>query len=100
MCGFIASSPLLRLVVLRVMAGLVPATHVFLGRSKQGVGARHKAGHDSEIDLARSASLRVMAGLVPAAHVFGAASKAWVPGTRPGMTQRLTWHVLPLSESC
>jgi len=29
----------------------------------------------------------VMAGLVPAIHVFVAASlKAWMPGTRPGMT--------------
>jgi hypothetical protein len=27
-----------------VMAGLVPAIHAFL--SKQGVDARHKAGHD------------------------------------------------------
>jgi len=34
----------------------------------------------------------VMAGLVPAIHVFlvGARRKAWMPGTRPGMTsQRL-----------
>jgi len=30
----------------------------------------------------------VMAGLVPAIHVFVAARKAWMPGTRPGMT---TW---------
>jgi hypothetical protein len=36
----------LHTISLRVMAGLVPATHVFLGRSKQGVGARHRAGHD------------------------------------------------------
>jgi hypothetical protein len=30
------------------MAGLVPAIHVFLPdfQSKQGVDARHKAGHD------------------------------------------------------
>jgi hypothetical protein len=28
-----------------VMAGLVPAIHAFL-RAKQGVDARHKAGHD------------------------------------------------------
>ena len=43
--------------MLRVMAGpriksegmLVPATHVFLAAQlKQDVGARHKAGHDSE----------------------------------------------------
>jgi catechol 2,3-dioxygenase-like lactoylglutathione lyase family enzyme len=27
-----------------------------------------------------------MAGLVPAIHVFHAALKAWMPGTRPGMT--------------
>jgi len=31
-----------------VMAGLVPAIHVFLFCTKQGVDARHKAGHDSE----------------------------------------------------
>jgi hypothetical protein len=30
---------------LRVMAGLVPATHVLPGGAK-GVGARHEAGHD------------------------------------------------------
>jgi hypothetical protein len=30
-----------------------------------------------------------MAGLVPAIHVF-AASKAWMPGTRPGMTREET----------
>jgi hypothetical protein len=31
-----------------VMAGLVPATHALLAASpKQGVGARHKAGHDN-----------------------------------------------------
>jgi len=29
------------------MAGLVPAIHVFL-RNKEGVDARHKAGHDVE----------------------------------------------------
>jgi hypothetical protein len=29
----------------------------------------------------------VMAGLVPASHVFFcSAAKAWMPGTRPGMT--------------
>src|SRR5439155_20559361 len=28
----------------------------------------------------------VMAGLVPAIHVFLPESKAWMPGTRPGMT--------------
>jgi len=28
----------------------------------------------------------VMAGLVPAIYVFVAARKAWMPGTRPGMT--------------
>jgi hypothetical protein len=32
------------------------------------------------------AALFVMAGLVPAIHVFRAAPKAWMPGTRPGMT--------------
>jgi hypothetical protein len=36
-----------KVVALRfnVMAGLVPAIHAFLG-AKQGVDARHKAGHD------------------------------------------------------
>jgi hypothetical protein len=34
-----------------VMAGLVPAIHAFLRRPKQGVDARHKAGHDSGLDL-------------------------------------------------
>jgi hypothetical protein len=29
-----------------VMAGLLPAIHVFLDASKQDVDARHKAGHD------------------------------------------------------
>jgi hypothetical protein len=29
-----------------VMAGLVPAIHVFLALGKQDVDARHKAGHD------------------------------------------------------
>jgi hypothetical protein len=30
-----------------VMAGLVPAIHALLGK-KEGVDARHKAGHDVE----------------------------------------------------
>jgi hypothetical protein len=30
------------------MAGLVPAIHVFLQNKKEGVDARHKAGHDVE----------------------------------------------------
>src|SRR5690348_16667372 len=30
-----------------------------------------------------------MAGLVPAIHVFVAPSKTWMPGTRPGMTEKL-----------
>ena len=29
-----------------VMAGLVPAIHVFLSRGSEDVDARHKAGHD------------------------------------------------------
>jgi hypothetical protein len=29
-----------------VVAGLVPATHVFLSRRSQDVDARHKAGYD------------------------------------------------------
>jgi hypothetical protein len=31
-----------------VMAGLVPAIHVFLARCSQDVDARHKAGHDEK----------------------------------------------------
>jgi hypothetical protein len=36
------------------MAGLVPAIHVFLGASKKGVDARHKAGHDELEDCCLS----------------------------------------------
>jgi hypothetical protein len=31
-----------------VMAGLVPAIHVFLSRDCKDVNARHKAGHDEQ----------------------------------------------------
>jgi hypothetical protein len=31
-----------------VMAGLVPAIHVFLAYGAKDVDARHKAGHDGE----------------------------------------------------
>jgi hypothetical protein len=31
-----------------VMAGLVPAIHVFTTGRKKGVDARHKAGHDEK----------------------------------------------------
>ncbi len=30
----------------------------------------------------------VMAGLVPAIHVLATERKAWMPGTRPGMTEK------------
>jgi hypothetical protein len=30
-----------------------------------------------------------MAGLVPDIHVLGARRKAWMPGTRPGMTEEM-----------
>jgi hypothetical protein len=30
----------------------------------------------------------VMAGLVPAIHAFLAERKTWMPGTRPGMTEK------------
>jgi hypothetical protein len=33
----------------------------------------------------------VMAGLVPAIHDFMQQAKAWMPGTRPGMTRM--WKV-------
>jgi hypothetical protein len=29
-----------------------------------------------------------MAGLVPAIHVFTCKRKSWMPGTRPGMTEK------------
>src|SRR5689334_6956796 len=32
-----------------VMAGLVPAIHVFANRKKKGVDARDKAGHDDKV---------------------------------------------------
>ena len=32
-----------------VMAGLVPAIHVFLACGAKDVDARHKAGHDDEL---------------------------------------------------
>jgi hypothetical protein len=31
----------------------------------------------------------VMAGLVPAIHAFLAKPQTWMPGTRPGMTERV-----------
>jgi hypothetical protein len=34
-----------------VMAGLVPAIHVFLPCNKKDVDARHKAGHDEIIAI-------------------------------------------------
>ena len=40
-----------------VMAGLVPAIHVFLVRRSKDADARHKAGHD-ERDQARQLSLK------------------------------------------
>jgi hypothetical protein len=36
-----------------VMAGLDPAIHEFLEQTKQGVDARHKAGHDEVAGGAR-----------------------------------------------
>jgi hypothetical protein len=41
-----------------VMAGLVPAIRVFLGKNKKGVDARHKAGHDGRICLLPKPQLR------------------------------------------
>src|SRR5262245_8818112 len=42
----------------------------------------------------RSPIGRVMAGVVPAIHVFDAIRvfKAWMPGTRPGMTSQVSHH--------
>ena len=34
------------------MAGLVPAIHVFVAKSKQDVDARHEAGHDDVVLVA------------------------------------------------
>jgi hypothetical protein len=43
-----------------VMAGLVPAIHVFLPGRAEDVDARHKAGHDEELapELLRLAGCR------------------------------------------
>jgi hypothetical protein len=40
-----------------VMAGLVPAIHVFVLRKREDVDARHKAGHDDVVGLKRYAWL-------------------------------------------
>ena len=40
--------------LLFVMAGLVPAIHVFLFRASQDVDARDKPGHDEPDDAARN----------------------------------------------
>jgi hypothetical protein len=50
-CGILSGSRpgLSRRKPINVMAGLVPAIHVFLAlhfTTKEGVNARHKAGHD------------------------------------------------------
>jgi hypothetical protein len=37
------------MTILIVMAGLVPAIHVFGANSQQDVDARHKAGHDENV---------------------------------------------------
>src|SRR6185312_10199849 len=72
-----------------------------LDRPIAGVGdsQRHRLAALVELDLAvldehfagdhrKHLSLNVMAGLVPAIHAL-AQSKAWMPGTRPGMTRRV-----------
>jgi hypothetical protein len=41
------------ILVLFVMAGLVPAIHVFPDAAKEDVDARHKAGHDGVATGAR-----------------------------------------------
>jgi hypothetical protein len=70
-----------------VMAGLVPAIHVFGMASKTWMpGTRPgmtRVGGRYPLWVTRL----VMAGLVPAIHVFGTASKTWMPGARPGMTR-------------
>jgi hypothetical protein len=42
-------------------------------------------------------SILVMAGLVPAIHVYRDRRnpKTWMPGTRPGMTQKMDARVKP-----
>ena len=61
----------------------------------------HGRLHDCPLRrLGSSSRLFVMAGLGPAIHVFiGAALKTWMPGTRPGMTPRLTGHGHPRPHS-
>jgi hypothetical protein len=59
-----------------VMAGLVPAIHVFVS-GYEVVDARNKCGHDGVESVGHPSPVRfvnvvanVMAGLVPAIHVF------------------------------
>ena len=70
-----------------VMAGLVPAIHVFELARPLDVDARDKRGHDGR-EVVRSIRMGehnasfVMAGLVPAIHVFACfrfPEKTWVP---------------------
>ena len=84
-----------------VMAGLVPAIHVFLGNGvfawMPGTGPGHDAvgwGYQEDAATGRpgrgprtiaTPHKHVMAGLVPAMHVFlGNGVFAWMPGTGPG----------------
>ena len=54
-----------------------------------GSGVDNKILERIPVELTHNFS--VMAGLVPAIHVFLCDSrfKAWMPGTRPGMTERM-----------
>ena len=60
------------------MAGLVPAIHVLLCRTKKDVDARHKAGHDEVGGMPMTPRLR--AGLIAAAAVLviDQATKLWL----------------------
>jgi hypothetical protein len=48
-----------------VMAGLVPAIHVFGASKKQDVDARHEAGHDESRRLAAGALSAICAYIRP-----------------------------------
>src|SRR5262245_26017382 len=84
------------------MAGLVPAIHVFLAAvQNQDMDARHEAGHDGGEAVHQGWS---WPGLSRPSRSFlrQYRTKAWMPGTRPGMTPRMlasvrtSTHVSPI----
>jgi hypothetical protein len=51
---------------------------------------KHRSAAGGVIDSGADNSIQVvMAGLVPAIHALGMLTVAWVPGTRPGMTEKV-----------